>query len=136
MSVSDFYNLSPGDRVLIPKSPFQLVQHHGICAGNSFFYENVIGKGVVRTHENVFFAGVQKITAIHRFAGSPQQLYLAMQRAKSLLGQPYQLLTFNCEHYANYVLSGESRSQQVENAKEGGGLFLTLALVAVVASRQ
>lgn len=135
MSVSEFYNISRGDRVLIPKSPFQLVQHHGICAGKGFFYENVIGKGVVRTHESVFFAGVQKITSIQRFVGTSQQLYLAMQRAESLVGQPYQLLTFNCEHYANYVLHGEPRSQQVENAKEGGGLFLALAFVAVVASR-
>jgi hypothetical protein len=36
-------------------------------------------------------------------------------RAFQLVNQPYYLLSYNCEHFANQVTTGKARSKQIEN---------------------
>lgn len=50
---------------------------------------------------------------INYFKGSEYERELAVNRAFSKIGQEYNLLKFNCEHYANYVQKGTERSIQV-----------------------
>ena len=116
MTAFNQLQLSPGDRVIIPKSQFRLVQHHAIYDGNGHFYENKFGVGVVRTPVSTFFRGVIEISKIQRFHGTYSQMNEALTRAQRLLGRQYDLASFNCEHYADFVQFGRARSRQVETA--------------------
>lgn len=121
-----FY-LSPGDRIIIPKSPLGLVQHHAIYDGDGHVYENKFGFGVVRTPLSVFFNNTLGVTEVRRFQGTDVQLRFALNRAKNLLGRPYHLVRFNCEHFADYVQWGRSYSKQVVT-----GLSISAAALAVL----
>jgi hypothetical protein len=57
-----------------------------------------------------------------------EQQQAVLQRAQSLLGQPYNLLMANCEDYVNWIVTGTARSLQREAATVG-----TLALFALAA---
>lgn len=129
-------NLLAGDRIIVPKSQFRLAQHHAIYDGSACFYENKVGIGVVHTPMAKFFEGVTEITAIYRFTGNEYQRQLAMQRANALLGKRYDLPTFNCEHYADYVQYGRSRSKQVENVFGGVAFVAFVWLVSEIAFRK
>lgn len=128
--------LFAGDRVILPKSEFRLVQHHAIYDGEGFFYENKAGVGVVCTPIAQFFQNVNEITAIRRFNGTEYQRYQAIQRAQSLLGRRYSLTEFNCEHYADYVQYGKARSRQVENVLGGVALAVFVWAVSEIASNK
>ena len=132
----NFYDLHllPGDRVLIPKSLFNLVQHHAIYAGKGWFYENVIGKGVVLTHYARIFKDGPSITSISRLNANDHERHLALRRAQKLIGTPYHLTNFNCEHFANYVQYGRSGSKQVESVI-GLGAVALFVIATVRASR-
>lgn len=134
MSTLSTLNLLAGDRILIPKSQFRLAQHHAIYDGNDYFYENKAGAGVVRTPVTTFFECIDEITAIRRFVGTDHQRYLAIQRAESLLGERYNLTTFNCEHYADFVQYGYARSKQVENVLGGVALAAIVWAVSEIAT--
>jgi hypothetical protein len=62
-----------------------------------------------------------------RVAGGPEQEQSVL-RALSLIGQPYNLLKFNCEHLAYYAQTGVPRSPQL-----AAGLAVALAIVFLVA---
>jgi hypothetical protein len=121
-------HLNPGDRIVVPKSLFGIVQHHAVYAGNGCFYENKIGQGVVLTPWGEFFRGVSQVTSIQRFNGNYWELQQAMNRAESLVGRAYHAVNFNCEHFANYVLCARPCSRQVENA---GGILGALAVALI-----
>lgn len=114
------YHLQPGDEVVLPKSIFNLVQHYAIYIGrNAYgvdeFIENKIGQGVVITPANEFFPADGKLTRINRFKGSPYEREIAIRKAKSFIGKPYNAVVFNCEHFTNHVRTGKARSKQIEN---------------------
>lgn len=55
----------------------------------------------------------------------PQTADFIVSRAESQLGRPYDLLTFNCEHFVTLALGLEPQSQQLQNwALLGLGLLL------------
>lgn len=114
------YRLQPGDEVVLPKSVFNLVQHYAIYIGrNTYgvdeFIENKIGQGVVITAANEFFPADGKLTRINRFKGSTYDRIIAIRKAKSFIGKPYNAMLFNCEHFTSHVRTGKARSKQVEN---------------------
>lgn len=125
-------NLQPGDRLVLPKSNLGLVQHHAIyigidAYGNRQYLENYIGKGVQMVNENHLFRDGYYLTRIEPFTGNHFQRGLAVNRAVALIGTRYDLVNFNCEHYANAVQYNKPFSNQV-----GNGVLATL-LLAVVA---
>lgn len=125
--------LQPADRLVIPKSGLNLVQHHAIYLGkdinsNRMYIENAIVRGVQVVNEAYLFRGGYEITRVERFTGIQQQRNAAVQLAMQLIDKPYNLLNFNCEHYANTVQHRKSYNNQV-SLGPGLGLFaLVLAL--------
>lgn len=123
--------LQPADRLVIPKSGLNMVQHHAIYlgkdnSGNRIYIENAIGRGVQVVNEAYLFRGGYEITRAERFTGNQYQRNSAVQLAMQLIGKPYNLLNFNCEHYANTVQHRKSYSNQV-----GVGLGLGLLTLFV-----
>lgn len=120
-------NLKPADRLVLPKSELGLVQHHAIylgkdAFGNRQYIENYIGKGVRVIDESHLFRDGFIATRIEPFMGINFQRIEAVKRAISLIGKQYDLINFNCEHYANTVQHKKSYSKQV-GVGIGLGLF-------------
>lgn len=118
--------LSIGDRIVVPKSFFNLVQHHAIFLGYSnghyWFIENKEGHGVRKITAEVFFAGVDRITRIEKF--QPKWNYSREDLARyalNKLGVSYHLTRYNCEHFANQV-----QHQRVESKQANVGIGLGL----------
>jgi len=132
MNYIKFYNLKPGDKVEVPKSNFNLVQHHAAVLGQDFqgqdlMVENVAGSFVRVITADEFFLANPKITRITPFKGSNLERRIAIQRALEKVGSPYDLINFNCEHFANYVQKGKATSDQV-----GWGLLI-LGIIVIAA---
>jgi len=122
--------LQPADRLVIPKSGWRLVQHHAIYLGkdnngNRVYIENAISKGVQGVSEAHLFRGGYELTRVERFTGNQHQRNAVVQFAMHLIGKQYDLLGFNCEHYANTVQHKKSYNNQV-------GVGLGLGLFALV----
>lgn len=122
-------NLKPGDRLVLPKSELGIVQHHVIFIGNDAYgnrqyIENYIGRGVQVVAESYLFRDGYHVTRIEPFIGNDFQRNAAVTRAKQLIGTQYDLMNFNCEHYANVVQFNRTYSKQV-----GNGILAALALV-------
>ena len=132
MNYINFHNLKPGDKIVVPKSWIKLVQHHVVYLGQNYSGQELIAENAVGMYVRViaadqFFKENPKITRIERFSGSNSERRAAIERALKKLGQPYDLINFNCEHFANYVQTGETKSDQVAWG------FLALCAIAVVA---
>jgi uncharacterized protein YycO len=128
--------LLPGDRVVVPKSEFRLVQHHALYIGKNhhdedLMIENKIGIGVRVVSAEEFFRDVIDVTRIERFTGTNRDRRLAVQRALSMIGVPYHLINYNCQHFANEIQHNRVESDQVQKGVFGVvvlallGLFLT-----------
>jgi Lecithin retinol acyltransferase len=132
MNYVNFHNLKPGDKIVAPKSWLKLVQHHVIYLGQNYSGQDLIAENAVGMHVRIitadqFFAENPEITRIERFTGSNADRKVAIERALKKLGQRYDLINFNCEHFANYVQTGEIKSPQV-----GWGLLALGVLAAVL----
>jgi hypothetical protein len=128
------WDLHPGDRVVVPKSAWQLVQHHALYLGcddfgNHYMSENVIGVGVKLTRVADFFQGVSRVTRIEPYTGSNYERRLVVERALTKLGQPYSLINYNCESFVNDALYQQPKSMQVGNVAGALGLALLIALL-------
>lgn len=138
MPMIDFYNLMPklqiGDRVIVPKSAFNLVQHHAIYIGQEngihYLIENKEGIGVRVVPANLFFKGVSVVTRIESFSPMPGYSRLQLQQyALSKKGTPYHLANYNCEHFANEIQHGHVDSGQVNNVKSLLAAAATVLLI-------
>lgn len=110
--------LMAGDSVVIPKSNARLIEHYGVYVGldkmrNHVFAENSVGKGVRLVTDKAFFKGCKSVIAVKRLAGGNFEREKAVKRALSLVGRPYELINFNCEHYSNFVQNERSESKQI-----------------------
>ena len=126
--------LQPGDRIIVPKSGLNLVQHHAIYLGeddygNHFMCENIFGRGVQLTRVNEFFMDVKVVTRIEKFSGSNYDRKIMVQKALSRLGKPYNLINYNCESFANDVIHKTAVSKQVKNAMGILGIAIVIGLV-------
>lgn len=75
-----------------------------------------------------FFKDVIEVTRIEKFNGTNYQRKLAVQKALQKLGQPYRLINYNCQHFANEIHHNQIKSDQVK------GLFESLRVAASVAT--
>lgn len=131
--------LKIGDRLVVPKSTLNLVQHHAIYLGfqNGRFWviENKDGIGVRVVDSDVFFADVNIITRVERF--TPRSGYsrndLAIY-ALSKKGKSYSLLHYNCETFCNDIQHHVPKSGQAETGLAisafAGIAILLIALAA------
>lgn len=129
--IHNLRSLQPGDRLVLPKSNFNIVQHHVIYIGNDAYgnrqyVENFIGKGVQIVNEGHIFRDGYHLTRIEPFNGNDLQRRQAVNRAFALVGKEYDLVNFNCEHYANVVQFNRPYSGQV-----GRGI-LTIFILALI----
>lgn len=137
MKYSIKYNLQPADRIVEPLFQTALSKHHAIflgedAYGREWIAENDFNEGVRIIKADDFFNSFRKIERIEKFLGSVPQARLAVKRALALAGKPYNLITYNCEHYANEVQHGKPESKQVQTAlwAMAIGVFLIGALNA------
>ena len=125
--------LLPADRIVVPKSGLRIVQHHALYLGKNhrgidLIAENKIGHGVRLVTADDFFKDVVEVTRIEKFNGSNYQRKLAVQKALAKLGQPYDMINYNCQHFANEIQHNQIKSDQVETLLEA----LKIAVGAVL----
>lgn len=113
--------LQTGDRLIRKKGP--LSRHHGIYIlsdNGPIVAENQAGKGVQYVTLATFLhEGRDNEIYIQRFVGTEDARQTVIPRVNELLGTPYNLLTFNCEHFAELVQNGVAVSRQVGAAAFG-----------------
>lgn len=127
-------NLKAADRIVVPKSVLRMVQQHAIYLGKDeygtdWIAENKIGKGVQVVKMSDFFSDVIEITRVEPFNGNEQQRKEAVRNALALKGTNYDLLQFNCEHYANVIQHKVSISNQTKTAIGIGVFLLVFGLI-------
>ena len=115
------FKLEAGDTVVVPKSEWEVIQHHALYVGcnpmdHHYMCENVVGEGVKLNRLKDFIQGTSKITTIKKFEGTPIERQTVVQKALAKLGRPYHLLSYNCEHFVNDVLTRTPASAQVSRA--------------------
>lgn len=118
--------LQNGDMVEVI-NPFSFSRHVGIYAAGRGFIHNDKGHCVALVDEATFTGG-RKMKITSRVAGGWYEQELVVQRALSLIGQPYDLLKFNCEHLAYYAQTGVPRSPQLAT-----GLAVLFGVVCLIA---
>jgi uncharacterized protein YycO len=128
------FNLKPADRIVVPKSGLRVIQHHAIYLGQNkkgehLIAENKIGYGVRVVNADIFFKDAIEITRIERFSGNNFQRKIAIKKALTKLGLPYDLINYNCHHFANEIQNGWPQSEQVINAFAVGIMILFLTLL-------
>jgi len=113
------------------------VSHYGIYVGprgpnGEDVVHNDKHNGVELVTFKKFSRG-KEVTVVARVAESLDEQREIMARALSMLGRRYELLSFNCEHAANYALSGTAMSEKVNGALAVGvmGGLLAIALIDV-----
>lgn len=135
MDYVKFYKLKPGDRIVTPKSLAGIIQHHAVYLGQNYqgqdlIAENVYGKFVAVVAAKKFFDEYPQITRVEAFKGNNIERRTAVERALKLLGKPYSLIDFNCEHFANYVQHGKIESKQVGVALGVGAMLLFVGILS------
>ena len=132
-------NLQPADVLVVNKSVFGMLDHYLVYMGwdedgYPWFMANM-KKGV----QCLFIEDIEKLAAqfeinrVRKFEGNSRERANALERARSLERKKYHLLNFNCEHFANYVQHGESRSQQSQIAGGLAAVALLFAGIGLVA---
>jgi hypothetical protein len=134
MTYARTHGLQPADRIVESITQLGISKHHSIylgadAAGVEWMAENYKFKGVRLIKAADYFRAIIRLERIERFVGSPLQRKEAVQRALTLLGKPYSLIDFNCEHFAEHVQHGKARSRQVENVFGGLLVLLFIALI-------
>jgi hypothetical protein len=120
------FNLKIGDKLSRRKDAF--FKHYGIYVGfhngQHLVAENNAPRGVRYVTYAQFLNG-NVLESIERFKGNKYQRNQVIPFINSKLGTNYDLLTYNCEHFANEVQTGKTQSQQVQTAV-GIGIIATL----------
>lgn len=69
------------------------------------------------------------IKRFEKFGGTEAQRFGVKQQINRLLGRSYDLVAFNCEHFARFIATGKMESKQVKVASNlllvTGGLLMT-----------
>ena len=130
-------NLQPADVIVLKKQVFAMLDHFSVYLGRDqktglpVFAANytkgtqyIWGQDVEK-----FLLGLQP-ERIERFIGTQEQRDQAVARALSKIGENnYNYFTNNCEHYKNYVQTGNPSSLQAE--KLGNGLKVVAGAIFV-----
>ena len=96
---------------ILETDAYGFIRHVGIATG----YGTVIHASqrygqVLETSEKLFSRGKPIRTLTHSSTLSGTQLVV---RARQKIGQRYGVLTRNCEHFVQWVVSGQPRSEQL-----------------------
>ena len=133
--------LLPADRIIVPKSGLRLVQHLAVYLGQNQYgldiiAENKIGYGVRLVTAEDFFKDVIEVTRVEKFRGSNSERKVVVQNALLKLNQPYDLINYNCQHFANEITKGKIESEQVNNVfgilKGVAAIFALISLGALI----
>jgi len=116
--------LRHGDKVWTPARRIPGKQHYGIWdEENRAFIHNSYPGGVQYATAEQFING-QYVIEKRAAPGFEHQVVLG---PRAHLGSDYDLLSFNCEHFVNYVADGEKKSLQLQVLMVGGLLLGGLA---------
>jgi hypothetical protein len=123
--------LNVGDILVRGKGPFS--KHFGVFAGRDvngslLVAENQAGYGVRYVTYDQFLNG-KPLVRVERFEGSAWERQQVIPAINVLLGKEYDLINFNCEHFANYISRKQARSRQVENV---GGIALAVGIFGLL----
>ncbi len=98
---------------------FDLYRHWGISDGNGGVISASNHKGEVVHESDAEFADNREIIAHPNDKYAPDTT--AYDRIKTQLGEPYNLLEWNCEHLVNWAFGFKPESKQVEVALTATG---------------
>ena len=109
--------LKMGDLIVREKGPFttHYIVWIGWQKGVAVVAENHNGHGVRYTSLEQALAGMP-IKRFEKFGGSELQRRLVISQINKLLGKSYDLIVFNCEHFARWISTGQFVSNQVKVA--------------------
>ncbi len=108
--------LSPADVIVAKKrNGFgRILNHFIVYVGNETFIGNLQnGVKIIYQKELSELLIDYEPVKIRYFVGTEYQRKNAIKRAYSRINEKYNLLTFNCEHFANWVQKGKDSSIQV-----------------------
>ncbi len=113
----DINTLKTGDLIVRQKGPFSThyIVWIGWQNGIQLVAENQRGIGVRYTSLQEALAG-NSIKRFEKFGGTEVQRQLVVPKIKNLLGKSYDLMVFNCEHFARWIATGKIESKQVRTA--------------------
>lgn len=113
----NIFTLKTGDLIVRQKGPFSthFLVYLGIQNGVAMVAENQIGIGVRITTLAKALAG-NAIKRFENFGGTESQRSLVIPRINGMLGHAYDLIAFNCEHFARWIANGKVESKQVKVA--------------------
>ena len=113
----DINTLKTGDLIVRQKGPFSThyIVWIGWQNGIQLVAENQRGLGVRYTSLQEALAG-NSIKRFEKFGGTEVQRQLVVPKIKILLGKSYDLMVFNCEHFARWIATGKIESKQVRTA--------------------
>lgn len=131
-------NMRIGDKISFFFGLGHALKHVGVCAG----FHPVSGEPLV-AHNSQRFGGV-RMSPISEFSegrkvkvypqSTPRSPETIQQRIRELLGKPYNVLSFNCEHFVSEVQQGRARSPQL--ALWFGAVLIGGAVALVLSSRR
>ena len=108
--------LYPADVIVAKKRNglSRILNHYVVYVGNETFIAN-LENGVKILHKSELSKLLidYEPVSIKPFEGTNYQRNQAIKRAYARLGDQYNLLSFNCEHFANWVQKGKENSVQV-----------------------
>lgn len=133
MFLINHYGIQLGDKVSRLKRGVSFIRHYAVYLGtNEYgihrFAENNVNNGVQIVTAEAFFCNAEAIL-VERCNISWEQRVKAVRLAEQKVGQKYNLLDYNCEHFANEVTIGSRKSKQVS-----WGLGIGACLIVGVAS--
>jgi hypothetical protein len=113
----DINSLKTGDLIVRQKGPFST--HYmvwiGWQNGVQLVAENQNGIGVRYVSLAEALAG-NSILRFEKFGGTEVQRQVVITKINSLIGRQYDLVVFNCEHFARWIATGKIESKQVKTA--------------------
>jgi hypothetical protein len=118
-----------GDLIVRQKGPFSThyIVWIGWQNGVQVVAENHNGDGVRYTSLEEALAG-KPIKRFEKFGGTESQRCLVISQINKMVGRSYDLVVFNCEHFARWISTGKIESKQVKIVSNiflvAGGLML------------
>lgn len=127
----NYEKLNIGDRLVREKGGI-LTKHHALYAGfwnnEHIIAENQTEVGVQYITLNQFMNEGKLDRVEHNDYDANSQTVI-IDRINKKIGTKYSLLKYNCEHFANEILTGVSKSKQIKIAV-GVSIGVTLCLLA------
>ncbi len=93
---------------------YGFITHHGIDCGDGTVIHYKEGESIVRTTRDFFARGDEILVRVYDRCDPPD---VVLKRAFSRLGErDYSVIFNNCEHFATWCKTGQSSSDQINNA--------------------